>query len=106
MIAVMRFTRQIIVLNMVACLLLMPVLASPAAVLHQAQHTHHQAATHFSALCSWLCGVGQGCDLEGPLFVPTLSLLREPSIASIIKIDPAFVVLCFPRGPPSPVHLI
>ena len=77
-----RFNRQILVLPLVACLLLVPALASPAMVTHEAQHDHHTAATHSSALCSWLCGAGQGFDLTDSVFVPTIAFLTTLDIES------------------------
>jgi hypothetical protein len=98
---VIRFNRQILVLPLVACLLLVPALASPAMVAHEAQHAHHNAATHSSALCSWLCGAGQGFDLEDSVFVPTIAFLTTLDIESTDQADDAVSVLPLSRGPPA-----
>jgi hypothetical protein len=100
---VIRFNRQILVLPLVACLLLVPALASPATVVHEGQHAHHKAATHSSALCSWLCGVGQGFDLMDSVFVPTIAFLTTIDIKSADQTDDADFVLSLSRGPP---HLL
>ncbi len=96
-----RFNRQILVLPLVACLLLVPVLASPAAVAHEGQHAHHKAATHSSALCSWLCGVGQGFELTDSVFVPTIAFLSTVDIKSADQTDDAISVFSLSRGPPT-----
>lgn len=95
-----RFNRQILVLPLVACLLLVPALASPATVAHEAQHAHHKAATHSSALCSWFCGAGQGFSLADSVFVPTIDFLAILDIESVDQIDSAFSSLYLSRGPP------
>jgi len=85
----------------VACLLLVPALASPAMVAHETQHAHHKAATHSSALCSWLCGVGQGFNLVDAVLVPTIDFLTALDIESADQynlLSPSFIFL---RGPPT-----
>ena len=96
-----RFNRQILVLPLVACLLLVPVLASPATVAHEGQHVHHKATTHSSALCSWLCGVGQGFHLSDSVFVPTIVFLETLDIESAGQTDDAVSILSLSRGPPA-----
>jgi hypothetical protein len=98
---VIRLNRQILVLPLVACLLLVPVLASPAMVTHETQHAHHKAATHSSALCSWFCGAGQGFDLTGSVFVPTIAFLTTIDIESADQTDDIASVFSPSRGPPA-----
>jgi hypothetical protein len=98
---VIRFNRQILVLPLVACLLLVPALASPATVTHESQHAHHKASTHSSALCSWLCGVGQGFDFTDSVFVPTITFLATLVIKSADQTDDAISVFSLSRGPPT-----
>lgn len=96
-----RFNRQILVLPLVACLFLVPALASPAMVAHGARHAHHNAATHSSALCSWLCGAGQGFELTGSVYVPTIAFLATLDIESANQTYDAVSVLPLSRGPPA-----
>ncbi|MDO8358073.1 MAG: hypothetical protein Q7U76_16980 [Nitrospirota bacterium] len=100
-----RLNRQIFVLPLVACLLLVPALASPATVAHETQHAHHKAATHSSALCSWFCGVGQGFDLADSVFVPTIVFLVTLDIEMADQADAAVSVFSLSRGPPSSFSL-
>ncbi|MGH7181975.1 MAG: hypothetical protein ACREJN_08370 [Nitrospiraceae bacterium] len=37
-------------------------LAYPQLTAHMAQHEHHNAATHATALCSWLCIAGDAAN--------------------------------------------
>ena len=96
-----RVTRQIQIFSLVACLLLMPVLASPATVAHGTQHAHHKAATHSSALCSWFCGAGQGFSLTDSVFVPSIAFLAMLDVESVDQIDSTVSPLFLSRGPPA-----
>lgn len=96
-----RFNRQILVLPLVACLLLVPALASPAMVAHEARHAHHNAAMHSSALCSWLCGAGQGFELADSVFVPTITFLATLDIKSADQADNVVSAFSLSRGPPA-----
>jgi hypothetical protein len=97
----MRCARQMIMVFLALCLLLVPVLASSATVAHEIQHEHHKAATHSSPLCSWFCGAGQGLDLQNPVFVPEITFLAMLDIESAWRVDEVDVVLSPSRGPPS-----
>jgi len=98
---VIRFNRQILVLSLVACLPVVPALASPAMVAHEAQHAHHKAATHSSALCSWLCGAGQSIEtssIQLDSFFQLLDLLETYGVDEVL---PARTTPRFFRGPPA-----
>jgi hypothetical protein len=98
---VIRLNRQIFILPLVACLLLVPALGASATVAHEAQHAHHKAATHSSALCSWLCGVGQGFDLTDSVFVPTIIFLETLDSEFADQTDDTVFVFPLSRGPPA-----
>lgn len=53
-------------LSLTICLLLLNGVVYVQTVEHAAHHAHHQAATHASVLCSWMCAAGQG--VEGVTF--------------------------------------
>ena len=95
-----RRNQQKLVLPLVACLLLVPALASPASVAHEVKHAHHNAATHSSPLCSWLCGAGQGFHLADSLFVPTITFLAVLDMESADRVDDTEPPLFPSRGPP------
>lgn len=96
-----RVPRQVVVVAMAACLLLVSVLAAPATVAHELQHAHHKAPTHSSPLCSWLCGVGQGLGLDGSLYIPILSLLALLMLSSLSRNEHTALLSSHPRGPPA-----
>jgi hypothetical protein len=98
---VIRLNRQILILPLVACLLLVPALASPATVTHESQHAHHKAMHHSSPLCSWFCGAGQGIHLVDSVFAPTIIFLETLDIESADQMDDADPVFFLSRGPPA-----
>jgi hypothetical protein len=97
---VIPLNRQIFVLPLVACLLLVPALASPAMVAHEAQHAHHKAATHSSTLCAWFCGAGQASDVSEPVFVPTIDFVTTVNIEPGTRVHSADTLPFLSRGPP------
>jgi hypothetical protein len=98
---VIRFNRQILVLPLVACLLLVPALGSSATVAHEGQHAHHKAATHSSALCSWLCGVGQGFETSSIQFNSIFHSFDLLETYDVDEVLPALTTPRFIRGPPA-----
>ncbi|MGH7232303.1 MAG: hypothetical protein ACREJU_13235 [Nitrospiraceae bacterium] len=57
-----RRLRQSIAVGLAVCLLLLSGLVYSQTVPHAAHHAHHKAATHTTALCSWMCAAGQGLE--------------------------------------------
>jgi hypothetical protein len=98
---VIRLNRQLLVLPLVACLLLVPALASPATVTHEFQHAHHKAMHHSSPLCSWFCGAGQGIETSSIQLDSILQLLDLLETYSVDEVLPAVATLRFFRGPPA-----
>lgn len=95
-----RVDRQISLLLLVGCLFLLPALASPLTVAHQALHAHHKASTHSSAFCTWFCGVGQASNVTDSIIVPTVGLVATVVIESSTAVDSAVIVPSVSRGPP------
>ena len=67
---------------------------------HLHAHTHHNAATHASPLCTLLCSAGQMAQLIGtplpPIIQQTASIeITEPTIRLISQATPSVA-----RGPP------
>jgi hypothetical protein len=87
-------------LSVAVCLLLLGGLIYVQTVPHSLHHNHHQAATHSTALCSWLCAAGQSID-GGPVVLQAgstpLTFLPHPVADVPISIDRSLVLL---RGPP------
>ena len=93
--------RRSVALSLALCLLLMSGLFYAQAVPHTFHHAHHQAATHSTALCSWLCAAGQ--VFEGTAVV--LHSDRNPvGLADpIVGLESGSTVhlTALSRGPPS-----
>lgn len=92
--------KRAVAVGLVVSLLLLTGAVYAQTVEHAVHHAHHQAATHATILCSWMCAAGQ--VLEGveiilqeaiqPLAFLPLPAVAEPSIADRPSI--------LSRGPP------
>ena len=93
---------RVLALSLALCLLTLSGLVFPQAVTHAGHHAHHQAATHASALCTWMCAAGQGLE--------SVTFLVNESIAPVTTLDVAVPdtvdgIVSPPlqsRGPPLP----
>jgi hypothetical protein len=70
---------RVLALSLALCLLSLSGLVFPQAVTHAGHHAHHQAATHASALCTWMCAAGQGLE--------SVVLLVNESISPATTLD-------------------
>jgi len=66
---VLKFLSVLLVL----CVLSVGGLAQAQAVEHAGHHAHHQAATHGTVLCSWMCAAGAVLDSAVVTFQAELS---------------------------------
>jgi hypothetical protein len=94
---VLKFASILLVL----CILSVGGLAQAQAVEHAGHHAHHQAATHGTVLCSWMCAAGAVLDTAVVTFQAELS-----PIALVTFPNPAqpSIELCrtsSSRAPPS-----
>lgn len=64
---VSRTMTQRVAVTLAGVLLLLGGLIYPASVPHELHHAHHQAATHATALCSWLCAAGHMAETGAPV---------------------------------------
>src|SRR5207237_8969715 len=79
--------RRSVAVGLAVCLLLLSGLVYPQTVAHAAHHAHHKAATHATALCSWMCAAGQVLEgvsfglhtHTGPVSLTGIPLSHEPS---------------------------
>ncbi len=92
---------QCTAVGLALCLVLLAGLAFPQTVGHAAHHAHHQAATHASPLCSWLCAAGQ--VLEAVSFGHHPETVPQTFVAVHVPLAPPEADLRIPssRGPPS-----
>lgn len=54
-----RIGTRILAVGLALCLLILSAVMYPQTVAHAAHHAHHKAATHSTALCTWMCAAGQ-----------------------------------------------
>jgi hypothetical protein len=93
---VLKFVSILLVL----CVLSVGGLAQAQSVEHAGHHAHHQAATHGTVLCSWMCAAGQAGEaatLLGPLEVIPHEFVE---VTSAYKVPTIFSNILASRGPP------
>jgi hypothetical protein len=73
----------------------------PQTLAHAAHHAHHKAATHSTALCTWMCAAGQAQEsisFNFEIETQPLALLERFVAPPVIEVH--FAALAS-RGPPS-----
>jgi hypothetical protein len=92
---------KVVSIFLVLCVLSVGGLAQAQSVEHAGHHAHHQAATHGTVLCSWMCAAGTILDTAvvtfhaelSPIALVTLSRPTQPLIEASQTSSS--------RGPPS-----
>jgi hypothetical protein len=93
---VLKFVSILLVL----CVLSVGGLAQAQLVEHAGHHAHHQAATHGTVLCSWMCAAGQAGE-AATLVVPLEVIPHEfVEITSADQVPTIFSIILVSRGPP------
>ena len=69
-------TLKFVSILLVLCVLSVGGLAQAQSVEHAGHHAHHQAATHGTVLCSWMCAAGEVLDSAVVTFQPELGLIE------------------------------
>jgi hypothetical protein len=92
---------RILALGLALCLLTLSGVMYPQTVAHAAHHAHHKAATHSTALCTWMCAAGQAQEYISFNFQVEFEVasLDDPFIARQ-PIERHAITLTT-RGPPS-----
>ncbi|MBK9307718.1 MAG: hypothetical protein IPM58_11675 [Nitrospira sp.] len=83
------------------CLVLVNGAMVAPSVSHAEHHADHQAGTHSTGLCAWLCAGGVGIESSVVYFTAHLHLLESLDSSPL---ETPFSVLSLPyffRGPPS-----
>ncbi len=93
-------TRTFAAWSLAAFLFLLSGLVYPQSVAHAAHHAHHQATTHSSVLCSWMCAAGQ--MLDGVQLAPQTHFEVLACDLAVVFQEPACQPVESPtsRGPP------
>ncbi|NGZ03219.1 MAG: hypothetical protein CV090_09235, partial [Nitrospira sp. WS238] len=76
-------SRKFLTISLVACILLVGGLAQVQAAEHAGHHAKHQAATHGTLLCSWMCAAGTVLDTE------VLLIQAERSPVALVQLPQA-----------------
>jgi len=94
--------RKFLSISLVVCVLAIGGLAQAQAAEHAGHHAQHQAATHGTLLCSWMCAAGTIVDSDvvliqierSPVAVIPIPLsnhlISEPSRISSSRAPPSF----------------
>lgn len=92
---------KLISILLVCCVLAVSGLAQAQSVEHAGHHAHHQAATHGTVLCSWMCAAGTVLDSAVVPFHAELNLI---ALVTLPDVAPPSIELCQTspsRAPPS-----
>ena len=93
--------RKFISIALVLSVLAIGGLAQAQSAEHAGHHAQHQAATHGTLLCSWMCAAGTVLDTE----VVLIHAERNPiALVSIVHSSNSFsepLHICPSRAPPS-----
>ena len=91
---------KVVSILLVLCLLSVGGLAQAQSVEHAGHHAQHQAATHGTVLCSWMCAAGQAGE-AATLPVPLEVVPHEfVELTSTDKVPTIFSNILASRGPP------
>lgn len=93
--------RPLLVWALLFCIVLVNGSMAAPSVGHAEHHAGHQAGTHATGICAWLCAAGVGIEWST---VQVDSVLRLLEWVSIPSFDVALSVVSLPyffRGPPS-----
>jgi hypothetical protein len=83
------------------CIILVNGLMAAPSVGHAGHHADHQAGTHSTGLCAWLCAGGVGIESSDVQLISGLQFLERVGIPLFDLIFSAVPLSSFFRGPPS-----
>ncbi len=89
--------------SLLVCLVLVNGLMAAPSVGHAQHHADHQAGTHSTGICAWLCAAGQDVESTSVSLESTLQLVER---AVVVHINPIHILVSFHsffRGPPVPI---
>ncbi|MBH0185745.1 MAG: hypothetical protein HP477_10140 [Nitrospira sp.] len=89
---------------LLVCLVLTNGFMAAPSVVHAEHHgAHHDAGTHASGICAWLCAAGQDIDTSSVEPTSNLQLVQYAVVACFDEVQASIALSTFPRGPPLPV---
>ena len=93
--------RKFVSILLVLCVLSVGGLAQAQSVEHAGHHAHHQAATHGTVLCSWLCAAGTVLDSAVVTFQAELSPIAFITLPNSAQPSIEVCQTSSSRAPPS-----
>jgi hypothetical protein len=93
--------RHYLVWSLLAYLVLVNAFMAAPAVAHAGHHAKHQAGTHSTGLCAWLCAAGQGIETPSVSLESRLRLVDLVLFVLADQYSSLFSPFIFLRGPPS-----
>lgn len=92
---------KVVSVLLVFCVLSVGGLAQAQSVEHAGHHAHHQAATHGTVLCSWMCAAGTVFDSAVVPFQAELSLIALITLPTVAQPSIELCQASSSRAPPS-----
>ena len=89
-----RRIQQFAVVGLALWLVALSGIVYPQLTAHAAQHAHHDASAHATALCSWLCIAANAVEETSVHFAPgeQVALIEqeffEPQISAVLTVQP------------------
>ena len=100
-----RLKSYALVWSLLVCLVLVNGYMAAPSVAHAAKHASHQAGTHSTGICAWLCAVGQG--IETSSVIPEAKPLPTDIVVfdRVVQTQQVLPLQAFLRGPPLSITL-
>lgn len=89
-----------LVWSVLLCLVLVNGFMAAPSVGHAEHHGDHQAGTHSTGICAWLCAAGDGIEPFVVQLASSFQLIERAIIVSSIVVHSADPFSYFLRGPP------
>jgi hypothetical protein len=97
----LHLTRQVAIGALAGWLVLLSGLVYPQLTAHASQHVHHNAATHATALCSWLCAAGHTAESVAPPALTCPTRQSQQVEVEYLATESSVLLPGTSRGPPS-----
>ena len=96
-----RIVLKFVSILLVLCVLSVGGLAQAQSVEHAGHHAQHQAATHGTVLCSWMCAAGTVLDTAVVTFQAELSPIALITLPQSTQLSIEVCQTFSSRAPPS-----
>jgi hypothetical protein len=92
--------RNGIVWSLLLCLVVINGFMAAPSVGHAAQHANHQAGTHSSGFCAWVCAASEGIETSSPILDPAFQPVDQILSMLADQCERVAPSCTSPRGPP------